>query len=173
MTMIDAATVEATWRRIGALTDAEARRETERVGREQPDLLAFVLAFTQELSPAAQELGVYVFHVVLATFRAAAGRRVPRVKAGAIERQWSKTSEELERLEGAHERFLERAALQQVSDEPEVMRYVVEAVMEAGDNPEDPVELTEEDQGMLFLVLKTVVDVLQQAAGRGRRLTSG
>ena len=159
--MIDAATVEATWRRIGALTDAEARREGKRGGREQPDLLAFIMAFTQELSPAAQELAIYVFYVVLAIFRAAAGRRVPRVKAGAIEHQWSKNSDELERLQGAHERFLERAALQQISGEPEVMRYVVEAVMEAGDDPDDPLELTEEDQGMLFLVLKTVVDVLQ------------
>jgi hypothetical protein len=74
---------------------------------------------------------------------------------------------------GRHERFLERAAFQQVSGEPEVMRYVVEAVIEAGDDPEDPVELTEEDQGMLFLVLKTVVDVLQQAGGPKRRLASG
>jgi hypothetical protein len=171
--MIDAATVEATWKRIGAFTEVEARREGERVGREQPDLLAFVVALTQELSPAAQELGIYVFHVVLAIFRTAAGPRVPRVKAGAIERRWTTNSEELERLEGAHERFLERAALQQVSGEPEVMRYVVEAVMEAGDDPEDPVELTEEDQGMLFLVLKTVVDVLQEAGGPKRRLTSG
>lgn len=171
--MIDAATVEATWRRISAFTDAEARRETERVGREQPDLLAFVVTFTEELSPAAQQLGIYLFHVVLAIFRAAAGRRVTRVKAGAIERQWTKTSEELERLEGAHERFVEKAALQQVSDEPEVMRYFVEAIMEAGDDPDDPVDLTEEDEGMLFLVLKTVVDVLHQAGGRRRRLTSG
>jgi len=169
--MIDAVTVEETWRRFGAFTEAQARREGQRVGREQPDLLAFVLALTQEFSPAAQELGVYLFHVVLAIFRAAGGRRVPRVKAGAIERQWSKNSEELERLEGAHERFLERVALQQVSAEPEVMRYVVEAVMEAGDDPDDPAELTEEDQAMLFLVLKTVVDLLRQPNGRGRRLT--
>jgi hypothetical protein len=167
--MIDAATVEATWRRIGAFTEAQARREAERAGLEQPDLLAFVVASTQELSPAAHELGIYLFHVVSAIFRAAAGQRLPRVKADAIECQWTENSEALERLAGAHERFLERAALQQVSGEPEVMRYLVEAVMDAGDEPEDPVELTEEDQGMLFLVLKTVVDVLQQAGGRGGR----
>jgi len=167
--MIDAATVEATWRRVGAFTEPQARREAERVGREQPDLLAFVVASTRELSPAAHELGVYLFHVVFAIFRTASDRREPRVKAGAIERQWTRNSEALERLEGAHERFLQRAALQQVSGEPEVMRYVVEAVLEAGDDPDDPVELTEEDQGMLFLVLKTVVDLLQRqvVAGAG------
>ena len=58
-----------------------------------------------------------------------------------------------------------------MTGEPEVMRYVVEAVMEAGDDPDDPVELTEEEEGMLFLVLKTVVDLLHKAGGRGRRLT--
>ncbi len=88
--------------------------------------------------------------------------------AGAIERQGSKNLDELERLQGAHERFLERAALQQVSGEPEVMRHVIEAVMEVGDDPEaDPLELTEEDQGMLFLVLKTVVDLPQMVADAG------
>jgi hypothetical protein len=164
--MIDAATVEAAWRRIGAFSEAQARREAERAGREQPDLLAFVVAFTGDLSPAAQELGIYVFHVVLAIFRAAAGRSVPRVKAGAIERQWTGSTQALERLEGAHEHFLQRAALEQVSAEPEVVRYVAEAVMEAGHDPDEPMELTEEDQGTLYLVLKTVVDLLHQATDR-------
>lgn len=165
--MIDAATVEATWKEIGTFTEARARREAERAAREQADLLGFVIAFTQDLSPGAHEIGIYVFHVVLAVFRRDAGRRIPRVKAGAIERQWSKNSDELERLAGAHERLLEKAAVQQLSVEPEVMGYVLEAIMEAGEDPEDPVELTDEDQGMLFLVFKTVVEVLQQARDRG------
>ena len=167
--MIDAATVEATWRKVSALTEAQAWGEAERAGREQPELVAFVLAFTGELSPAAQQLGIYVFHVVLAIFRAAAGRSVPHVKSDAIERQWTENTEELERLEGAHEVLLEKAALRQASDEPEVLRYVVEAVMEAGDDPDDPVELTDEEEGMLYLVLKTVVDLLHQESDHAPR----
>ena len=44
------------------------------------------------------------------------------------------------------------------------MKYVVETLIEAPEGDEDPVELTEEDVGYLFLLLKTVVDLLDKAA---------
>jgi len=66
----------------------------------------------------------------------------------------------MESLEGAHDKFLERIAEVQLAGQPYVMKYVVEAIME--DSEEDPVELTEEDIGYLFLLLKTVVDLLDE-----------
>jgi len=48
------------------------------------------------------------------------------------------------------------------SRQPHVMRYVVESLMETEGGPY-PVELTEEEIGTLFLVLKTVIDVLDDA----------
>jgi hypothetical protein len=43
--------------------------------------------------------------------------------------------------------------------------------MEAPDDPEDPVVLTEVEEGMLFLVFKTAIDALhearEQVAGAG------
>jgi len=46
------------------------------------------------------------------------------------------------------------------------MKYVVETLMEAPED-EDPVALTEEDMGYLFLLLKTVVDLLDQRMRSG------
>jgi len=63
----------------------------------------------------------------------------------------------MERLEGAHERFLDRVACVQTSRQPYVVNYVVDALME-----EDAVALTEEQKGFLYLLLKTVIDVLDQ-----------
>jgi hypothetical protein len=42
-----------------------------------------------------------------------------------------------------------------------VVKYVVDALMEE-DEGEDAVALTEEQKGFLFLVLKTVIDVIDQ-----------
>jgi len=67
----------------------------------------------------------------------------------------------MERLEGAHERFLDRVACVQTSRQPYVVNYVVDALME-DDEGEDAVPLTEEQKGFLFLLLKTVIDVLDQ-----------
>jgi hypothetical protein len=73
----------------------------------------------------------------------------------------------MERVEGAHEKFLDRIAGIQIAEQPHVMKYVVEALVEA-DEDEDLEELTEEDKGLLFLVLKTVVELLSKAAEKER-----
>jgi hypothetical protein len=65
------------------------------------------------------------------------------------------------RLEGAHERFLDRIAGVQTSKQPNVVNYVVDALMEE-DEGEDAVTLTDEQKCFLFLILKTVIDVLDQ-----------
>ena len=67
----------------------------------------------------------------------------------------------IESLERTHERFVERIASVQLLDQPYVMKYVVEALFEDRQEKED-VELTEEDTGYLFLLLKTVVDALNK-----------
>lgn len=66
------------------------------------------------------------------------------------------------RLEGAHEKFIERVAKVESSRQPFVMRYLVETLIEAPEG-DDAVALTEEETGTLFLVLKTVIDVLDQS----------
>jgi hypothetical protein len=40
------------------------------------------------------------------------------------------------------------------------MKYVIDALME--EEGEDAVQLTDEDKGFLFVILKTVIDVLDQ-----------
>jgi hypothetical protein len=67
----------------------------------------------------------------------------------------------MERLEGAHERFLDRIASLQTSKQPHVVNYVVDSLIEE-DEGKEAVRLTEEQKGFLYLLLKTVVDVLDQ-----------
>jgi len=164
--VIPAQVVESTWTEFASLGADQARRRAEATARAQPDLLAFVLALTEELSPSAQELAIYVYHVIWEVFRRSTPRKIRRVKAGAVERQWVQNSQELERLAGAHSRFFEKAARDKTASQPFVFRYMVEAIMEAGEDPDDPIELTKEEEGTLFLVLKTVIDLLHEQRAR-------
>jgi hypothetical protein len=66
------------------------------------------------------------------------------------------------RLEGAHEKFLDGVARVHTSRQPHVVKYVVDALMEEDDEGEDTMALTEEQKGFLFLLLKSVIDVLDQ-----------
>jgi hypothetical protein len=154
--------VDATWQEVARFSPGQAGREMERAGQHQPDLLAFALEFTQDCRPPAHELAVYLYFVILRIFQKATSHPMRPIEPDKIQRRLEQNEELLARLEGAHPRFLERAALYEMSQQPAVVKYLVEAIMEAQQG-DDPVALDDEESGTLFLVLKTVVDLLDEA----------
>ena len=60
-----------------------------------------------------------------------------------------------------HDKFLDRISSLQTSKQPYVVNYVADALMEE-DEGDDALVLTEEQKGFLFLILKAVIDVLDQ-----------
>ena len=133
-----------------------------RAAELQPGLLSFVMAFTEELSPDAHGLATYLHFVIFRIFEQGTKRRIRRVRASQIDHRLERNEKMVARLEHAHPRFLEKTALTEASRQPHVVQYLVEAIMEAPDE-EDPLELTEEEEGTVFLVMKIVIDVLDHA----------
>jgi hypothetical protein len=158
--------VESTWREVASLESGAAWRAMEKVTKRQPALLAYVMASTKDSRPQVQELAIYLFFVVLRMFERLPGHQVKRVDIGKVERCAGENEARLERYSVAHERFLEREAQSQAHTQPHVLRYICEAVLEE----EDPsLKLTEEESGLVFLVLKTVLDLLDRACREKRR----
>ncbi|MBN2122877.1 MAG: hypothetical protein JW821_01170 [Deltaproteobacteria bacterium] len=164
--------VTDTWQAASALPPEQAHREMEKAGREQPELLAFVLGSVMDCGQEAQELAVYLYFVIHKIFKNAAKNRLRPITAAKIKRRLTQNEDHLSRIEGAHPRFVERAAALETRPQPFVVKYLVEAIVEA---PEcgDPVDLTDEESGTLFLVLKTVIDLLdeerERAGKKGKR----
>lgn len=168
MGTIPESVVEATWRRVDALDEDEALAFGQKAIRRQPELVAYTLVAFEELDPDAQELGHYIFLVVLEMFESAARRRLPIVKRGRIARHDEENLALLEGLAGAHERIFERVVQVQATRQPHVLRYVTSALMEPDPKSEVP-ELTEEDSGMIFLTLRTVIDALDETLTKVER----
>ncbi|MFH1123940.1 MAG: hypothetical protein V1758_09820 [Pseudomonadota bacterium] len=162
--MIPERVVGEVWREVAAFDASWAHKEMMKLGKRQPDLLTFVTAFDQDLDREAMELAIYIFFVVYRMFEKGSGKKIKTISAGEIEKGWQENENLMERLGGAHDKFFERAAKVHTSRQPYVMKYVTEAIIEAPD-VEDPVALTEEDTGRLFMLLKTVVDVLDKKTG--------
>ncbi len=162
MRVIPEALVEETWREVGGFAPDQAVQEMENLGKRQPDLVRFMLELSEDLGEEAHELAFYVFFVVYRMFEKDHGKKIRKIPATKIIKSFEANQDYLERLALAHERFLERVAETEFWEQPYVLKYVVEALMEAPENP-DPVHLSEEQFGFIFLLLKTVIDVLQQA----------
>lgn len=169
MNQISEEVVEKVWDEFTGFSDAAAFRELKRVGAQQRDLLGFVFVFTEELRPEVHELAVFLYFVIYRIFQKATPGKIRPIKGPKIQRCWERNEELLSGLAEAHPRFLEKVVLAEASGQPFVVKGLVEAIMSAplGD---DPIILTEEESGTLFLILKTVIDVLDQA--RQQELTN-
>jgi hypothetical protein len=150
-----------TAREVSRFGDDRAYAAMTSLGNIQPDLVAFMVEFTQDLDPEVSALALYWFFNVYRVFQKALRKPLKRVSHEIIVECYEYNEALIESLEDTHDRFVERIASVQLSDQPYVMKYVVESLF--GDRDEkDGYELTEDDTGYLFLLLKTVVDALNK-----------
>jgi len=152
--------VEKTWQEVAGFSPDRAKKEMMKIGNHQQELLTFVMESAKEMGQEVRELAIYMFLVVYRMFQEAHGK-IKKVSSEEIIEYYEHNEGLMERLEGAHEKFLDRVASVQTSRQPYVVKYVVDALME-DDEREDAGALTEEQKGFLFLLLKTVIDVLDK-----------
>jgi hypothetical protein len=155
--------VDETWQEIDRYTDQRANREMMQFGKDQSNLLAFFLEFTQDLDEEAEELGVYLLFVVYRMFLKGYGKKIRKITQKELAECYEKNGNAMESLGSAHEKFIERFAQTQMTGQPHVLRYVAEALLESLENDDDDDDfepLNDEDIGALFLLLKTAVDCL-------------
>jgi hypothetical protein len=159
--------VEAAWTEIGALSPDQAMGEMQRLMRVQEPLFTFVMTCAEDLSQDARELCLYMAVVVYRMYEMAFPPGLPRARPKDVAKAYEANLKWLEQAAGAHERLLMERILPNFDlRQPAVLGYVGECVFE----PEDEtLELSEEDQGQLFLVMKTLVDALDEAAARQKR----
>ncbi|MBE0428232.1 MAG: hypothetical protein IBX72_16555 [Nitrospirae bacterium] len=151
--------VEKTWQQVAEFTPDRANKEMIAMGKNQPDLLAFLMAYTDDLQQEVKELAIYIAFVIYKMFLDSSSK-IPKISSKEIMARYDENIRLIESLEGAHEKFIERIAGVQVSNQPYVMRYVLETHME--DAVEDSIDLTDEDIGLLFILFKTEIEVLDK-----------
>lgn len=150
--------------RVGSYGADRAFDLVNTFSKRQPNILSFMMEFTQDLDQAAAELGLYMAYVVWQMFETAYGKRYPKANVREIIGAYEANENWLMQFENVDERLLMRR-MQNDPHLPQmnVIGYVVEALFETpeADDP-DVVELSDEDRGYLFLLLKTVIDVLDK-----------
>ncbi|MFC1824958.1 hypothetical protein ACFL9T_19790 [Thermodesulfobacteriota bacterium] len=153
--------VEETWKEFASFSPVRVRKEANKVNKNQPNLVAFITEFTQDLDQEVKELAVYMFYIVCRMFQKSSKKNLKRIPPEKIINCYEKTERFIESLEGTDEIFFERIAEVQISGQPYVMKYVVETLMEAPEE-EEPIALTEDDVGYIFLLFKAIVDLLDE-----------
>ncbi len=153
--------VEETWQEAAGFSSHQINKRMEKLSKSQPYLLAFMIEFSQDLDQEVKELAMYMFFVVYRMFQKSSHKRIKRISPEKIIECYGKNQNFIQSLEGVHEKFFERIARVQLSGQPYVLQYVTETLMEAP-YEQDPILLTEDDVGFVFMLLKTVIDVFDK-----------
>jgi len=61
--------VEKTWQEVAGFSPDRAAKEMHAMGKAQPDLLAFLLAYADDLPQEVKELAIYISFVVYKMFQ--------------------------------------------------------------------------------------------------------
>ena len=149
--------VERTWKRMAALSERKAQKLAWQMQKEQPVVVAYLLAVDDDiLTQDERELLFYVGAVVW-QIMSQGSRHLPTITEEALDDAEARNIKMAEYLQGETETGFVEATRTILNNygQPEVLRYVVEALME---EPEKDVVIRDESTGAMFLDLKTIVD---------------
>ena len=133
----------------------------EELLREQPEVLAFVMAGTAYLQAEARAVAVFLAEVLLAAFREA-GRSSRPLASVEFVSALRRNREMALRVGQAHERLAERyLRCSRTLYQPALIRYVTGVLLEPDDRC--PHRIPRAQLGPLFIVLKSVIDVLDDS----------
>lgn len=153
--MISEETVTQTWQRIAQISPQELQRYMNQMSREQPAILAYLL--TLDGDPFNQNEMGYILFIAMVVWQAMkqSPQGLRSVPIEAVEQADEANFAFLERFLSAGDEDFETAVAKMLMEypEPEVLRYIVEALMEEDEEP-----FRDEYRGLAFVRLKTVLD---------------
>jgi hypothetical protein len=166
--MISAETVTETWRSIAQTPPSEASALVEEMTQEQPLVVGFLLSCDDSVfDPHEKEIIFYVGLVVWQIMKQS-NRRLRKVTRKKLHKAEEANYAALEMLSTDTEADFVSATLTMLETypEPEVLRYIVEAIMEEEEyEPDDP-PIRDEYRGLAFVHLKILLDALVDSLAR-------
>lgn len=160
--MISHEAVTETWQRIAQSSVEDAQRYAYQMSVEQPVLQRYLLELDD--LPFNRNETEIIHYVGLVTWQIMKHGRRP-LRGVTVKR--------LQRAERANGAFLEMLASDTEADfvsatlgmlenypEPEVLRYIVEAIMEEDEEDPEEIPIRDEYRGLAFLHLKVMLDAM-------------
>ena len=154
---ISAEVVERTWQRIAGQSVKDAQKLVNRMSKEQPVVLAYLMAVDNDIFNQSERevllfLGVVVWQIMLQ-----GTRPLPKVTEKILDKAGAGNLKMAGYLQGETGSGFDEAVRKIIGSykQPEVLRYVVEAIME---DTEESSPIREGNKGIMLLDLKTVID---------------
>ena len=88
--------VEETWQEVSSFASGRMIKEMGQVSKSQPELLAFMMEFVQDLDQEVKELAIYMFYVIFRMFQKSLRKRIKKISIESIIECYEKNPPEVQ-----------------------------------------------------------------------------
>jgi len=149
--------VEKTWKKMSTMSWQEITELTNLMRKQQPFVLAYLLAAGHEIFNQDEREQLLYLGVVIWQIMSQGSKPLTKITGDTLDGVEKANIEMLEYLAGESETDFMDTLRQVVNNypQPEVLKYVVEALVE---EPEEGSLIREEKKGYILIYLKTIID---------------
>ena len=159
--MISSESVVRTCTEVGQFTDEQMAKEFDRFFRAQPAICEFIVDVTHESGQKIQELSLFLSYMVFKTVQASEAGFDRIVPPEDIEAAYRETESWMTHVSQAETSELQDAVAGSLhrDAEPHLLQYIIS---ELNEPMEDDEELSDEEKGEVFFILKTVISAISK-----------
>lgn len=156
--------VTQVWQDIAASSESDAFLLSKQIENEQPALMAYLLAqreLHEDIINEEEMALIYYLGVVVWQMMKRWHKQLMRTSLKKIDQAEDENIAMLDELQQRSEAgmWVVTEAMLEIYPEPEVLRYIVEALIDTKNDPEE-IDLSPEAEGLAFIILKTTLDAL-------------
>jgi len=168
MVMITNQYVDQACAEVSLYSEEVMASEFERFFKTQPGLCDFVTELTTESDQRIQELALFLSYMVYKVVEAARPE-IAAVSPESIEAAFHRSEAWIEKMNEAQSEDLSSSILSglEKDTEPNLLQYVISEINEPLENG---TQLTDEEKGEVFFVLKTVISSLSENSREERKI---
>jgi len=149
--------VEATWKRMAAMSLRDARRVAKLFEKQQPMVVSYLLTVDTDILNQDERQLLFYLGTAIWQMMSQGKTSLPKVTEDVLDKAEDRNIKMAEYLLGETGSGFVAATKMIIGGyrQAEVLRYVVEALME---EPEEGCIIRDKNLGIMFLDLKTVID---------------
>lgn len=137
----------------------DSQNQMKEVYINQPNLSEYLVSVNEDLSNDLNLYVLYLFSVIYLAIKNLYQKELKVITDDMIIKSHEKNIDLLESLESSHEVFIIRIAETNFNKQPGIYQFITGSLFE--ELPEIS-EITEDEQGLIFLVLKSTIDALNE-----------
>ena len=151
--------IESIQKQVDEMTPEDSQNMMNEVYLDQPNLSNYIVAINQDLDDELNKYTLYLFSIIYLAIKSFSQKKLQVISDEIIIKSHENNVDLLESLETSHEVFINRIAETNLKKQPGIYKFITESIFEELREISD---ITEDEEGWIFLVLKSTIDALNE-----------